>query len=84
MFRGPMSANELLLAVVPGVDGDSVLHYARVDGLRVRRTGEGVPRGFSGPIRASVYSSASYFEQVDLVAANQTMRRITAVLRQQS
>ena len=78
MFKSLLSAKELLLAVVPSEMGDPVLRYASVDGRRIQKIGEGAPAHLSGPLRASVFSLSSYFEQVDLAAASPKLLPLVA------
>ncbi|WXG54192.1 MAG: hypothetical protein RNU03_05720 [Candidatus Sedimenticola sp. (ex Thyasira tokunagai)] len=73
-----LSGKELLLAVVPGGDGQPVLHYAMVDGRRIRKVGEGEPAGLTGPMRAAVFSPAGYFERVDLAAPSPKLLPLAA------
>jgi hypothetical protein len=70
MIKSLSSKKELLLAVVPGEEGESAVRYAAVKGGRIVETGEGTPSSITGPMRASVFSLESYFEQVDLAAAS--------------
>jgi len=70
MSINPMSNKELLLAVVPGNDGEPVVHHARVNHRRIAAMGEGVPSRIAGPMRVSIFSLDSYFEQADLAAAS--------------
>jgi len=60
------SGKEMLLAVVPGEGGDSVLRYARVEGKRILKTGDEMPSRATGAMRVSVFSSTAYFDQADL------------------
>jgi hypothetical protein len=62
--------NELLLALVPGNTGDLKVQSASVRGKRITTIGEGVPSRSGGPMRVSVFSVDTYFEQVDLAAAS--------------
>ncbi len=78
MIKTRLSAKDLLLAVVPGENGEPVLRYARLDGRRILSTGEGAPAQLAGPMRASVFSPASYFEQLDLGADSPKMLRLVA------
>lgn len=78
MVMSLLSGKELLLAVVHGEDGQPALHYASVDGRRIRKVGEGEPTGLSGPMRAAVFSSASYFERVDLAAPSPKLLPLVA------
>ena len=78
MIKSLLSAKELLLAVVPTEGGEPVLRYASVAGRRILRTGEGAPSHRSGPIRASIFSLDSYFEQVDLAAASAKLLPLVA------
>jgi hypothetical protein len=78
MTKSLLSGKELLLAVVPDESGEPVLRFARVDGRRILKTGEGTPGRLSGPTRASVFSLSSYFEQVDLAAAVPKMLPLVA------
>ena len=66
MTKSLLSKKELLLAVVPGEDGESVVRYADVNGRRIVAAGEGVPSRLAWPTRVSLFSLDSYFEQVDL------------------
>lgn len=70
MTESLLSKKELLLAVIPGEDGEAVVRYAGVTGRRIVAAGEGVPSRLAGPTRVSVFSLDSYFEQVDLAAAS--------------
>jgi hypothetical protein len=70
MTKSFLAKRELLLAVVPGQDGESVVRYADINGRRIVATGEGVPSRRVGPMRVSLFSLDSYFEQVDLAAAS--------------
>lgn len=70
MTMSLLSKKELLLAVVPSGEGETVVRYATVDGRRILATGEGVPARSGLPMRASLFSLDSYFEQVDLAAAS--------------
>jgi hypothetical protein len=65
-----LSKKEVLLAAIPGENGEAVLRYASVSGRRIVAVGEGVPSRTAEPTRASVFSLDSYFEQVDLSAAS--------------
>ena len=64
-----LSNKELLLAVIPGEDGEQVVRYASVNGRRIVAAGEGVPSRSAAPTQVSLFSPDSYFEQVDLAAA---------------
>jgi hypothetical protein len=70
MTKSLLSKKELLLAVIPGEDGETVVRYAVVNGRRIVAAGEGVPSNLAGPTRVSLFSLDSYFEQVDLAAAS--------------
>jgi hypothetical protein len=70
MITRLISKKELLLAVVPGEDGEIDVRHASINGRRIMSAGEGVPSRFKGPMRVSVFSLDSYFEQVDLAAAS--------------
>jgi hypothetical protein len=70
MTESLFSKKELLLAVVPGENGETVVRYAGVNGRRIVAAGEGVPSRLAGPKRVSLFSLDSYFEQVDLAAAS--------------
>lgn len=78
MINSLLSAKELLLTVVPGEGGGPVLRYASVAGRRILKTGEGAPAHLSVPIRVSVFSMDSYFEQVDLAAASPKLLPLVA------
>jgi len=78
MIKSRLSAKAVLLATVPGEDGEPVLRYARVDGRRILNTGEGALAQFAEPTRASVFSPSSYFEQVELEAAAPKMLPLVA------
>jgi hypothetical protein len=65
-----LSKKEVLLAAVPGEDGETAVHYVSVSGRRILSIGEGVPARIAEPTRVSVFSLDSYFEQVDLSAAS--------------
>lgn len=69
---------ELLVAMVPGENGKPVLHYAKVDGRRILKVGEGEPAGHFGTMRAAVFSPTSYFEQVDLAAPSPKLLPLVA------
>ena len=70
MAKSLLSNQELLLAVVPGEDGEMVLRHAAVNGRRIVAAGEEAPSNPAGPTRVSLFSLDSYFEQVDLAAAS--------------
>lgn len=78
MTKSLLSNKELLLAVVPDEDGGSVLRFASVSGLRILKTGEGMPAHFAGPTRVSVFSLDTYFEQVDLATPSPKMLPLAA------
>jgi len=73
-----LSRKELLVAMVPGEDGKPVLHYARVDGRRILKLGEGEPAGYSGAMRTAVFSPTSYFERVELAAPSTKLLPLVA------
>ncbi len=73
-----MSNKELLLAILPGEEGETAARYACVNGRRIAETGEGVPAHSGGPMRVSVFSLDSYFEQVDLAAASEKLLPLVA------
>jgi hypothetical protein len=70
MTSNLITKKEILLTVVPGEEGETTVRYTCVNGRRVLATGEGVPSRFAGPMRVSLFSPDSYFEQVDLAAAS--------------
>ncbi len=70
MINRLLSKRELLLAVVPGEEGEPALRHVAVSGGRVVGTGEGIPSAGAGAMRVSLFSLESYFEQVDLAAAS--------------
>ncbi len=70
MINNLLSSKELLLAVIPGEDGEVAVRHASVNGGRIMATGEGVPSRFNGPMRVALFSMETYFEQVDLAAAS--------------
>jgi hypothetical protein len=70
MTMSLISRKEVLLAVVPGQDGETVVRYAIVNGRRILATGEGLPAHSGRATRACLFSLDSYFEQVDLAAAS--------------
>ncbi len=70
MINGLASKKELLLACAPGLNGEMSICHASVSGRRVYASGEGVPQGFSGPIRVALFSPETYFERTDLAAAS--------------
>jgi len=70
MIGSLFSNTELLLAAVPGENGETEVRYAALSGKRITAIGEGVPERFTGPTRVSLFSLDSYFEQEDLAAAS--------------
>lgn len=78
MISNLLSKKELLLAVVPGQDGELVVRHALVSGRHLLATGEGVPTGEVVPSRVSLYAAESYFEQVDLAAASDKLLPLVA------
>jgi hypothetical protein len=70
MTKSLFSKREMLLAVVPGEDGELVVRHASVNGRRILAVGEGLPARQEGPIRVALFSLETYFEQVDLAAAS--------------
>ena len=72
------TGRELLLAVVPDKNSDVALHYASVNRRRILKTGEGRPTRLVGPMRVAVFSTDSYFEQVDLAAPSTKMLPLVA------
>jgi hypothetical protein len=69
---------ELLLTAIPAEDGETALHYAIINGGRILTAGEGVPPRFKGPMRVSVFSLDSYFDQVELAAASTKLLPLVA------
>lgn len=70
MTKMLLAKKELLLAAIPGEDGETTVRYAGLNGRRIVTVGEGIPSSHAGPMRVSLYSPDSYFEQVDLAAAS--------------
>lgn len=70
MFGSLTTNKELLLTLVPGDSGDLEVRHASVKGRRIMSAGEGVPSRSGDPMRVSVFSLETYFEQVDLAAAS--------------
>ncbi|TNE77551.1 MAG: hypothetical protein EP334_06545 [Gammaproteobacteria bacterium] len=78
MISGLLSKKEVLLAVIPAPDGSLLTRYVKVNGSRVKVMGEGVPAKVSSPLRASIFSLDSYFEQAELNSPSDKMLPLVA------